>query len=75
MGVNIAGTGLEAEGSRFRWARLWMGFCPSAYLAVRYLSLALETAMGNPKSDENPMRWDRVVLNLPGSEDFDPTMP
>jgi hypothetical protein len=31
---------------------------------------------GRPASTgHNPLRWDRVVLNLPGSRDFDPSLP
>jgi hypothetical protein len=49
--------------------------CPSPYLAVQYLYLALEFAMGNRRCPKNPLRWDRVILNLPRDPKFDPSQP
>eukprot|EP00980_Cylindrotheca_fusiformis_P012245 scaffold2984_cov80-Cylindrotheca_fusiformis.AAC.3 len=31
--------------------------------------------MGDPKETGSPLRWDRVVLNLPGQDSFDPRLP
>jgi hypothetical protein len=52
-----------------------MGFCPSPYLAVQYLYLALEFAVGNPRFNSNPLRWDKVRLNLPGDPVYNPSLP
>jgi hypothetical protein len=52
-----------------------MGMKPSPYNAVRYFYLAEEFARGNPSDPKNALRYDRVKLNLPGSKDFDPTLP
>ena len=60
---------------RHRQCRTWMGFKPSPYLAVRYLSLAVEVAIGDPQDVNNPFHWDQIKLNLPSSETFDPSRP
>ena len=52
-----------------------MCFRPSPYLACRMLTLAEESARGDPLDENNPFFWDRIVLNLPGSEIFNPSMP
>ena len=31
--------------------------------------------MGNKEEDANPFQWDHVLFNLPGSEDYDPSLP
>ena len=58
-----------------RWTRLFMGckLCP--YLSVRYTYHAEEFVVGDRSSPTNPLRWDTVKLNLPGSADFDPRLP
>jgi hypothetical protein len=60
---------------RKRWERLFMGFRPSPYLAIQYLYLALEFAVGNRKSKSDPLRWDLIRLNLPGDLMYDPSLP
>ena len=52
-----------------------MGFKPSPYWAVRFYYLAEEFARGNRWDKDNPLRWDRVILNLPGAKDFNPALP
>jgi hypothetical protein len=67
---------LDGNGRLYeRWERLFMGMKPSPYNAVRYFYLAEEFARGNPEDPKNALRYDKVVLNLPGSDDFDPTLP
>jgi hypothetical protein len=58
-----------------RWERLFMGFCPSPYLAIQYLYLALEFAVGNRRCKSNLLRWDKVCLNLPGDLAYNPSLP
>ena len=58
-----------------RWERLFMGMKSSPYNAVRYFYLAEEFARGNPKDEKNALRYDRIVMNLPGMEDHDPSLP
>jgi hypothetical protein len=47
----------------------------SPYNSVRYLYLAEEFCQGDRKALKNPMRWDFVRLNLPGSKSFDSRLP
>jgi hypothetical protein len=58
-----------------RWLRTWMGSRPSPYNAILFYYLAEEFIRGNPSDRSNPFMWDKVILNLPGSPNFDPTCP
>jgi hypothetical protein len=57
------------------WERCWMGFRPSPYYAVRFYYCAEEIIRGDRRAPGNPLRWDRIVLNLPGLREFDPSLP
>ena len=52
-----------------------MGFKPSPYLVVRFRALAIEIAVGDPHDEVNPFYWEKVKLNLPCSDSFDPSLP
>lgn len=69
--------GLREEWGRrwFRWARLSMGARPSPYNACRLIGRALEFAVGKPWEETSAFRFEYVRLNLPGKEDFDPSLP
>ena len=58
-----------------KWTRLFMGckLCP--YLSIRYTYHAEEFVVGDRRLADNPLRWDDVVLNLPGDCTFDPRLP
>ena len=58
-----------------RWSRLFMGMKPSPYNAVRFYYWGEEFSMGNFKNLSNPFGFDKVILNLPGMEEYDPTKP
>lgn len=58
-----------------RWERLFMGMRSSPYNSVRYFYWAEEFGRGNPLDEGNALRYDRVILNLPGMPDFDPSKP
>ncbi|KAL7558570.1 hypothetical protein ACA910_013096 [Epithemia clementina (nom. ined.)] len=58
-----------------RWERLFMGMTPSPYNAVTHFYLAEELARGSPTDPSNPCRFDKVHLNIPGSENYDSTLP
>lgn len=58
-----------------RWERLFMGMKPSPYNAVRYFYWAEEFARGNPQDPANALRYDRIIMNLPGMENHDPSEP
>jgi hypothetical protein len=58
-----------------RWERNWMGFRPSPYYSVRFYYWAEELVRGDRRDLKNPLRWDRIILNLLGSPTYDPTLP
>jgi hypothetical protein len=58
-----------------RWERCWMGFTPSPFYSVRFYYWAEEFVQGNRHEAGNPLRWDKIILNLPGDPGFDPTFP
>jgi hypothetical protein len=55
------------------WTRLLMGFRPSPYLATQQLLKANNYLMGDRRDEANPFHWTRIVLNLPGDPNYDPT--
>ena len=57
------------------WERTWMGMKISPEQAVRFYYLAEEFVRGNHREHNNPLRWDRIVLNLLGSKDYNPSYP
>ena len=58
-----------------RWTRCAMGLRTSPYQAVQGMLWAQEMILGKPDQEDNVFRWDAVKLNLPGSEDYDPSEP
>lgn len=54
------------------WVRCGMGFCFSPYVAVQGILFAEEIVRGNHHNHRNAFRWDRVILNLPGSATYTP---
>ena len=65
----------ETKPQIVRWTRLFMGMKPSPYNAVQHYYCGEEFASGNPQNSSNPMGYDRVRLNLPGSDAYDPLLP
>ena len=57
------------------WSRTGMGFKWSPYQAVQAVMYAEEVIAGDHLDPLNVFRWDRVRLNLPGSEAYDPSLP
>jgi hypothetical protein len=58
-----------------RWERMLMGFKPSPYLTTRELHRVHEFLCGNRHCSTNVFRWDKVIMNLPGSAGYTPDMP
>ena len=52
-----------------------MGFTTSPYQTIQGILWAEEVILNNPHDASNVFRWDVVVLNLPGTSDYDPTKP
>ncbi|GFH53884.1 hypothetical protein CTEN210_10360 [Chaetoceros tenuissimus] len=65
------------EGKRLimRWERNLMGLKSSLYNCIRTFLWSEDFIRGDRKDSNNPLRWDTVVTNLPGSADYDPTKP
>ena len=59
----------------YQWARCWMGLKPSPFWSARFYYLMEEYMIGNHLNPKNSFRWDRIILNLPGSDSFNPTLP
>jgi hypothetical protein len=55
--------------------RFWMGFKPSPCMAVGFYFWAEELARGYCRHKSNALRWDCVLLNLPGGPLYDPAQP
>lgn len=52
-----------------------MGFVSSPYTAVPATLMAEEKIKGNPSDPSNVFKWDKVILNLPGSLSYKPSDP
>ena len=57
------------------WNRMAMGMKPSPFMTIRLLMWMMEMVIGDRQEKTNPFRWDYVVLNLPGTIKYDPSMP
>jgi hypothetical protein len=58
-----------------RWARCLMGFKPSPFVTTQTFGWGEEIIVGDISDPSNPFAWDTVKLNLPGTEEYDPSMP
>ena len=58
-----------------RWTRCLMGAKPSPYQAIRFMIWAEHIVRGDRMDKANPFHWSHVQLNLPGSLDYDPSLP
>ena len=58
-----------------RWTRTFMGFTSSPYICCKFFGWTVDIIYGDRWDQSNPYKWDRVRLNFPGSEDYDPTQP
>lgn len=59
----------------YRWTRDWMGLKASPYWAAQYYYYMEEFILGNTTDPYNAFRWDKVILNLPGAKNFNPSLP
>ena len=57
------------------WNRTWMGFSPSPETSIRMYYVAEEFVRGNRRDPKNPLRWDKVVLNSYGNQNYNPSLP
>ena len=56
------------------WNRSWMGYKPSPYGAIRIYYHAEEFIVGDIREPNNPFRFDTVILNMHGNDDFNPAL-
>ena len=68
---------IPAQQKRFSatWSRLCFGWNESPEQAVTFYYLAEEFARGKHTDENNPLRWDKVVLNMIGNKDYNPALP
>jgi len=57
------------------WVRCMMGMVSSPFICIKDALLADEVAKGGHQEVSNLFHWDSVIMNLPGSERYDPTKP
>ena len=59
-----------------RWERTLMGFQSSPYLCTQSFGWSEDFIQGDPRDhSDNPLAWNEVTLNLPGSMGYQPTKP
>ena len=65
------------EEKRFilRWERNLMGLRSSPYNSIRTFLWGEDFVRGDRNDPKNPLRWSKVVCNLPGGENYNPTLP
>ena len=59
----------------FTWDRPAMGLTSSPYQAVQTVTRAKRLMLGDSKDPSNPFRWEKVVINAPGNQDYNPRLP
>ena len=65
----------EMGGAKWEWwERTLMGFWSSPFVCTQTFAWGDTLIRGDWKELSNPLYWDRVVINLPGSEEYDPSM-
>jgi hypothetical protein len=77
-GVDISSINPEqAAGKRviLRWNRALMGVRSSPFNCVRAYLISEEIIKGDRRARSNPFRWHRVILNLPGTQGYNPSRP
>jgi hypothetical protein len=58
-----------------RWSRCAMGLKPSPYQTTQAMLFAEDVIRGDSGDKNNVFHWDRVKMNLPGSTEYDPSLP
>lgn len=58
-----------------RWERCAMGLKSSPYQTIQAVMVAEEVIRGDRGYEHNVFKWDKVRMNLPGQENYDPSLP
>ena len=56
------------------WNRNLMGFRPSPYNSIRMFLIAEEVMRGDRHDPANPLQWNSILLNLPGTRAYNPSI-
>ena len=67
--------GSEEKQSFLRFNVLPFGCLMSPYLAIQGQERIMELCMGNPEDPNNPFSWHIAWLNIPFTDNYDPSMP
>jgi hypothetical protein len=57
------------------WSRSWMGLKTSPEHCERFYYFMEEFIRCSLHEIQNPLRWDKAILNIFGNPDFNPTLP
>ncbi len=66
---------IEGAQGNERWERCLMGLRSSPFICTQTFAWGEALIWGDRKALDNPLRWDKVILNLPGSKDYNPARP
>ena len=58
-----------------RWTRCLMGFKPSPFVTTQTFGWGEEIIVGDRRDKDNPFYWDCAILNMPGTNTYNPAMP
>jgi hypothetical protein len=58
-----------------RWGRCLMGATSSPYQTGQGMGFMKEVTLGDLKNPDNVFRWEKVRLNLPTTQGYDPMIP
>jgi hypothetical protein len=58
-----------------QWNRCAMGLKPSPYQTTQAMLFVEDVICGDPEDKAKVFCWDNVKRNLPGSEEYDPSLP
>ena len=58
-----------------RWERTLMGIQSSPYVCTQTFHWGADIIKGDRTALDNPLRWDEVLMNLPGAVNYDPSKP
>lgn len=73
--IHTQNDGSVEEETILRCCALSFGCLCSPYLSVQGEDRIMELCMGNPSDNNNVFQWDHVKLNLPWTQEYDPSMP
>ena len=76
-GIDIGPLEFTSDECEVRWVcwnRNLMGFRPSPYNSIRMFLIAEEVIRGDRHDPSNPLQWNGIMLNLPGTRQYNPSI-